>query len=139
MIDSREGKIPLSYVADVVSTTGPNTINRENVNRRIVVSANVDGRDLRGAVNDIMETIEKTVKLPEGYFIEFSGQFESEAAASRTLALASLIALIIIFILLVNEYHDLAQSTAILVNMPLALIGGIFALALTGRKSISRQ
>lgn len=132
MIDSREGKIPLSYVADVVSTTGPNTINRENVNRRIVVSANVDGRDLRGAVNNIMETIEKTVKLPEGYFIEFSGQFESEAAASRTLALASLIALIIIFILLVNEYHDLAQSTAILVNMPLALIGGIFALALTG-------
>ncbi len=132
MIDSREGKIPLSYVADVVSTTGPNTINRENVNRRIVVSANVDGRDLRGAVNDIMETIEKTVRLPEGYFIEFSGQFESEAAASRTLALASLIALIIIFILLVNEYHDLAQSTAILVNMPLALIGGIFALALTG-------
>lgn len=132
MIDSREGKIPLSYVADVVSTSGPNTINRENVNRRIIVSANVDGRDMNGAVSDIRKSIESSVKLPEGYFIEYSGQFESEESASRTLATASLAALFVIFILLLHEYHNIAQSAVILVNMPLALIGGIFALELTG-------
>ncbi|MEF2643563.1 MAG: efflux RND transporter permease subunit, partial [Paramuribaculum sp.] len=132
MIDSREGKIPLSYVADVVSTSGPNTINRENANRRIVVSANVDGRDLKGAVSDIQKSIGSSVKLPEGYFIKYGGQFESEEAASRTLAIASLAALIVIFILLLQEYHNIAQSAVILVNMPLALIGGIFALELTG-------
>lgn len=132
MIDSREGKIPLSYVADVVSTSGPNTINRENANRRIIVSANVDGRDLKGAVSDIQKSIGSSVKLPEGYFIKYGGQFESEEAASRTLAIASLAALIVIFILLLQEYHNIAQSAVILVNMPLALIGGIFALELTG-------
>lgn len=132
MIDSNVGKIPLGYVADIVSTTGPNTINRENVNRRIVVSTNIDGRDLRGVADEIRETINRDITLPEGYFIEYSGQFESEAEASRTLALASLGALLIIFILLMQEYRDLAQSLVILVNMPLALIGGVLILSITG-------
>ncbi|MDE6402873.1 MAG: efflux RND transporter permease subunit, partial [Muribaculaceae bacterium] len=89
LIDSNDGKIPLSYVADIVSSTGPNTINREDVNRRVVISANVEERDLRGVVNDIQKVIAEKVKLPQGYFIKIGGQFESEAAASRTLMLMS--------------------------------------------------
>ncbi len=131
MIASPMGNIPLSYVADIVSTTGPNTINRENVSRRLVVSANVDGRDLRGAVNDIKDAIDKEIKLPEGYHITYGGQFESEAAASRTLAIASLGALVIILLLLYQEYKNLSQSLIILLNMPLAMIGGIFLLKIT--------
>lgn len=131
MIASPMGNIPLSYVADIVSTTGPNTINRENVSRRLVVSANVDGRDLRGAVNDIRKAIDKEIKLPEGYHITYGGQFESEAAASRTLAIASLGALVIILLLLYQEYKNMSQSLIILLNMPLAMIGGIFLLKIT--------
>ena len=132
MIDSNVGKIPLSYVADVVSTTGPNTINRENNKRRLVISANVDGRDLRGAVNDIQEAVEREVELPEGYYLSYGGQFESEAQASRTLGLTSLLALLIIFILLYAEFHNVGQSLLILVNMPLAMIGGVLILVITG-------
>jgi len=132
MIDSNAGKIPLSYVADVVSTTGPNTINRENVNRRLVISANVDGRDLRGAVNEIRDAIDETITLPEGYYVSFGGQFESEAEASRTLALMSLLALLIIFMLLYADFKDISQSLVILINMPLAMIGGVLILVLTG-------
>ena len=131
LIDSNSGKIPLSYVADIVSTDGPNTINRENVSRRIVVSANVDNGDLRGAVNKIKENIDKKIKLPEGYYIEYGGQFESEANASRTLALSSLGAILVIFLILMHEYRNMGQSLIILVNMPLALIGGIFILVIT--------
>lgn len=131
-IDSNEGKIPLSYVADIVSTTGPNTINRENVNRRIVISANVDDRDLRGAVTEIQKAIDDNIKLPEGYYVAYGGQFESEAEASRTLALASIGALLIIFLLLMQQYRDWKQSLVILVNMPLALIGGVLILWITG-------
>ncbi len=131
MIDSNQGKIPLSYVADIVSTTGPNTINRENVSRRLVISANVTDRDLRGAVNDIKEHIEKDVQLPENYYIVYGGQFESEAEASRTLALTSIGALLIIFMLLYQEFKNVSQSLIILINMPLAMIGGIFILVLT--------
>lgn len=131
MIDSNVGKIPLDNVAEIVSTTGPNTINRENVSRRIVVSANVDDRDLRSAVNDIQRAVEENVKFPEGYYINYSGQFESEAEASRTLALTSLGALIIIIMLLYSEFHDMKQTLIILVNMPLAMIGGIVILRLT--------
>lgn len=132
MIDSNAGKIPLSYVADIVSTTGPNTINRENVSRRLVISANVDGRDLRGAVNDIRERIDESVVLPENYYITYGGQFESEAQASRTLALTSIIALVIIFMLLYQEFKSLKQSLIILINMPLAMIGGVLILVFTG-------
>ena len=130
-IVSPMGNIPLSYIADVVSTTGPNTINRENVSRRLVISANVDGRDLRSAVNDIQSEIEKDITLPEGYHISYGGQFESEAAASRILALASLGALVIIIMLLFQEYKNLTQALIILLNMPLAMIGGILLLKVT--------
>ena len=130
-IVSPMGNIPLSYIADIVSTTGPNTINRENVSRRLVISANVDGRDLRSAVNDIQAEIEKDITLPEGYHISYGGQFESEAAASRTLALASLGALVIIIMLLFQEYKNLTQALIILLNMPLAMIGGILLLKVT--------
>ncbi len=132
MIDSNVGKIPLSDVAEIVSTTGPNTINRENVSRRIVISANVDGRDLRSVVNEIKSQIEEQVQLPEGYYITYGGQFESEAEASRTLAFASIGALLVILMLLYQEFHDIRQSVIILVNMPLAMIGGVLILVLTG-------
>lgn len=132
LIDSSDGKIPLSYVAEVVSTTGPNTINREDVNRRIVISANVEGRDLRGVVNDIQDAIDANVELPEGYMIKIGGQFESEAAASRTLLLMSIVSVLIIFMLLYGEFKNIQESLLILVNMPLAIIGGVLMLMITG-------
>ena len=131
MIDSNVGKIPLSYVAEIRSTTGPSSINRENVNRRIVISANVQDRDLRGAVNDIREKIESEITLPDNYYITYGGQFESEAEASRTLALTSIGAFILIFMLLFQEFRNMRQSLIILLNMPLAMIGGIFILKFT--------
>jgi len=131
MIDSPKGKIPLSAVADVRSTAGPNSINRENVSRRIVISANVEGRDLRGVVNDIMREVDEEIDMPEGYYVNYGGQFESEASASRTLLIVSLLALVIIFLLLYGQYHNAVQSGIILLNMPLALIGGILILRLT--------
>lgn len=138
MIDDAQGrKIPLTYVADVVSSTGPNTINRENVKRKIVISANTSGRDLRSVVNDIQERVEKEVSLPEGYHVEYGGQFESEQAASRVLLLASLMSIVVIFLLLYMQFKNAAQSGVILLNLPLALIGGVFALWLTiGEMSI---
>ncbi|MDE6431622.1 MAG: efflux RND transporter permease subunit, partial [Duncaniella sp.] len=132
MIDTQKGKVPLSEVAEIVSTTGPNTINRENVSRRLVISANVSERDLRGAVNDIQSVIDSEITLPEGYFINYGGQFENEAKASATLALVSLVALIIIFLLLYGQYHSVNQSLVILLNMPLAIIGGVILLRITG-------
>lgn len=131
-IDTREGKVPLGHVADIKSVTGPNTINRENADRRLVISANVDGRDLRGAVNDISRAIETGVELPQGYYLQYSGQFESEAAASRTLALTSLLALVIIMMLLYGEFRNVKESLVILANMPLAMIGGVMILVFTG-------
>ncbi len=130
-IDSNQGKIPLSSVADIVSATGPNTINRENVSRRLIISANVADRDLRGVVNDIRREIADEVEMPEGYYVTYGGQFESEAEASRTLALASAGALFIIFLLLYSEYRNLSQPLIILLNMPLAMIGGILMLRIT--------
>lgn len=132
MIDTNVGPVPLSSLADITVSSGPNTINREDVSRRIVISANTDGRDLRGAVEDIRRNIETDVNLPEGYYVTYGGQFESEAAASRTLALTTLGALLIIFLLLYAEYRDVAQSLLILVNMPLAMIGGVLILVITG-------
>ncbi len=132
MIDDAEGrKIPLAYVADVVSSMGPNTINRENVKRKIVISANTSGRDLRGVVNDIRERIDRDIHLPEGYHIEYGGQFESEQAASRILLLTSMMSIVVIFLLLYVQFKNAAQSGVILLNLPLALIGGVFALWLT--------
>lgn len=131
MIDSNVGKIPLSSVADIVSATGPNIINREDVSRRIVISANVDERDLRGVVSDIQQAISEKVTLPEGYYLEYGGQFESEASASRTLMWTSILALIIIMMLLYQEFHNATQSLIILLNMPLAMIGGVIILKCT--------
>ena len=132
MIDDAQGnKLPLYYVADIESSTGPNTINRENVKRKIVISANTSGRDLRGVVNDIQEIVDKNIELPEGYHIEYGGQFESEQAASRILLLASMMSIVVIFLLLYMQFKSAAQSGVILLNLPLALIGGVFALLLT--------
>ena len=132
MIDTGDGqKIPISYVADVVSSMGPNSISRENVKRKIVVSANTHGRDLRSVVNDIQERIDASIQLPEGYHIEFGGQFESEQAASRTLLLTSLMSIVVIFLLLFTQFKSVSQSGVILLNLPLALIGGVFVLMVT--------
>lgn len=131
MIDATGQKVPLSYEADIRSVTGPNTINRENVQRKIVISANVSERDLRSVVNEIQDRVEANIRLPEGYHIEYGGQFESEAAASRTLLLTSLMSLLVIFMLLYNEFKDVKESGVILLNLPLALIGGVIILWLT--------
>ena len=132
MIDDAQGqKVPLSYVADVVSAMGPNTINRENVKRKIVISANTSGRDLRSVVNDIQARVDQQIKLPEGYHIEYGGQFESEQAASRTLLLTSVMSIVVIFLLLYMQFKNVTQSGIILLNLPLALIGGVFALLVT--------
>lgn len=132
MIDDAQGnKLPLYYVADIESSTGPNTINRENVKRKIVISANTSGRDLRGVVNDIQATVDENIELPEGYHVEYGGQFESEQAASRILLLASIMSIIVIFLLLYMQFKSAAQSGVILLNLPLALIGGVFALLVT--------
>lgn len=132
LIDSREGPIPLSYVADIVSTSGPSAINRENVSRRLVVSANTTGSDLRGAVKNIQKKISENIVLPEGYSITYGGQFESEEAASRTLFFTSFGAILLIFFLLYAEFQSVRQSLLILINMPLALIGGVYALGIFG-------
>ena len=132
MIDDAQGnKLPLYYVADIESSTGPNTINRENVKRKIVISANTSGRDLRGVVNDIQAIVDENIELPEGYHVEYGGQFESEQAASRILLLASIMSIIVIFLLLYMQFKSAAQSGVILLNLPLALIGGVFALLVT--------
>ena len=132
MIDTGNGqKIPLSYVAEVRSSTGPNTISRENVKRKIVISANVADRDLRSVVNDIQARVDEKIRLPEGYHVEYGGQFESEQAASRTLTLTSAMAVVVIFLLLYHQFRSAKESAIILINLPLALIGGVFALLLT--------
>ena len=131
MIDAQGEKIPFSYVADIRSAAGPNTINRENVQRKIVVSGNVSGRDLRGVVNDIQKSVNEKIQLPEGYHVEYGGQFESEQAASRTLLLTSFMSLLVIFLLIYNEFKDVRESGVVMLNLPLALIGGVFILCLT--------
>lgn len=132
LIDSpTHGKVPLYQVADVISTTGPNTISRENVQRKLVISANVAVRDLRGVVNDIRSRVDESITFPEGYRVEYGGQFESEARASRTLLIASLISILIIFMLLFVEFRNFSLAGIILLNLPLALIGGVFAIWLS--------
>ena len=130
-IDANGQKIPLNYIAELVSSSGPNTINRENAQRKIVISANVAGRDLRGVVNDIQKIVKNDVPLPEGYHIEYGGQFESEQAASRILLFTSLISLLVIFLLLFQEFKKVSMAGIIMLNLPLALIGGIFSLWIT--------
>ena len=128
MINADGEIVPLGMVADVVSTCGPNTINRENVARRLVVSANVSGRDLIGVVNDIQRIIDKEIELPEGYHIEYGGQFENEKSASQTLLLTSLLSIVVIFFLLWAQFRTMSESLVVLLNLPLALIGGVLAI-----------
>ncbi|KAB2871811.1 MAG: efflux RND transporter permease subunit [Bacteroidales bacterium] len=132
LIDTHNGKkVPLEQVADVVSVSGPSSISRENVQRKIVISANVAGRDLRGVVNDIRDKVDENIKLPEGYRVEYGGQFESEAKASRTLLITSIIAIVVIFLLLFQEFKNFKLAGIILLNLPLALIGGVFSIYFT--------
>lgn len=131
MIDANGQKIPLHYVAEIVPSVGPNTISRENVQRKIVVSANVAGRDLNGVVKDIQKTVDEQITLPEGYHVEYGGQFESEQAASRTLFITSLISILLIFLLLFNEFHSMPLSGIIMLNLPLAIIGGVISIWMT--------
>jgi len=132
LIDTYDGKkVPLEHVADIVSVTGPSSISRENVQRKIVVSANVSGRDIRSVVNDIQNNIREKVALPEGYRVEYGGQFESEARASRTLLVTSVIAIFIIFLLLYQEFRNFKLAGIVLLNLPLALIGGVFSIFFT--------
>ncbi|MGE4348040.1 MAG: efflux RND transporter permease subunit, partial [Flavobacteriaceae bacterium] len=132
LIDTENGnKIPLEEVAEIVSVGGPNAISRENVQRKIVVSANVSGRDLKGVVNDIKARIDSDITLPEGYRIEYGGQFESAENASRILFITSLLAICVIFLLLYGEFKNLTLSAIIMVNLPLALIGGVLSVYFT--------
>jgi CzcA family heavy metal efflux pump len=124
-------KIPLNFVADIFSTTGPYTINRENVQRKIVISANTAGRDVGSIVRDIQKIIDTQIKLPENYHVEYGGQFESAQSASRMLMLTSILAVLIIFLVLYREFRNMKLAGIVLLNLPLALIGGVFALWLT--------
>ncbi len=131
-LDTGDGKkVPLSYVADIKSAAGPNTINRENVSRKLVVSCNATGGELAKAVGAIRERIAENIELPEGYHIEYGGQFESEERASKTIALVSIFSIFIIFMLLYGEFKNIPQSLVVLLNLPLALIGGVFAIFFT--------
>ena len=127
-VDVVGGKVPFSQIAEIRSAAGPNTINRENVARKIVISANVSDGDLQGAVNRIRKTINDNVPLPEGYHVEYGGQFESAQSATRTLLVTSLMAILVIFLLLYGQFKDVRQASAVLLNLPLALIGGVFAI-----------
>ncbi len=125
------GKIPLEEIAEIVSVGGPNTISRENVQRKMVVSANVSGRDLKGVVDDIKKKINDEINLPEGYRVEYGGQFESAQRASQTLLVTSVMAILVIFLLLFGEFRNLTLSAIVLLNLPLALIGGVLAVYLS--------
>jgi nickel/cobalt tolerance cation efflux system protein len=133
LVDTPSGpKIPLAQVAQIRYGTGPNTINRENVSRLIVISANVQGRDLRSVVNDIQTQVKAKVTLPASYFIQYGGQFESEERASQALLVFGLLAVIIITILMYFAIKSLPATLMIMVNLPLAIAGGILAIAVTG-------
>lgn len=133
LIDTNDGRlVPLADVAEIVSTAGPNTISRENAQRKLVVSANAEGRDMRSVVNDMRSAIDKEVKLPEGYHIEYGGQFESEASASRMLLGLSVVSVIVILLLLFLQFRSWHQAVIVLLNLPLSLIGGVLALVFTG-------
>jgi CzcA family heavy metal efflux pump len=132
LIDTEDGQnIPLHYIAEIVSTSGPNTINRENVERKTVVSVNVVGRDQKSAVKEIQELINEKIQLPEGYHIEYGGQFEAEAEASKTLFFAFLLSILVIFLLLFQEFKTVKIAGIVLLNLPLALIGGVFSIYIT--------
>lgn len=132
LIDTPTGaRIPLSMVADIVVDKGPNYISRENVQRKIVVQANVAGRDLRSVVDETRRKIEQGISLPKGYYVQFGGQFESEQEATRTVLLLSFISLIAILVILYLAFGNFRQATLVMANLPLALIGGVVSIYLT--------
>ena len=132
LIDTHDGKkVPLEQVADIVSVSGPSGISRENVHRKVVVSANVSGRDIRSVVQDIQKNVNAKIKFPEGYRVEYGGQFESEEKASKTLLITSFLAILIIFLLLFQEFKNFKLAGVVLLNLPLALIGGVFSIYFT--------
>ena len=132
LIDTGFGtKVPLSEVADIVSGGGPNSISRENVQRKLVISSNVSGRALGSVVADIQKAVESEIQLPEGYRVEYGGQFESANAATRTLLIATLAALAVIFLLLFTEFGSPLLALIILISLPFAMIGGVLAIFIT--------
>jgi len=132
LVDTKDGeKVPLEEICEIVSTSGPNSVSRENVQRKLVIAANVSGRDVVSVVEDIQRTIDAQVPLPEGYRLEYGGQFESSRSATRTLVIATLLALCVIYLLLYNEFRNFALSGIVMLGLPLALIGGVLAIALS--------
>ncbi len=132
-VDTPTGsKIPLGQVAKIDYGTGPNTINRENVSRLIVISANVSGRDLGSVVDEIKEKVYQNVHPPTGYFIQYGGQFESEERASQNLLLFGSLALVVIAVLMYFAVQSVSAMVMIMLNLPLAITGGIFSVALGG-------
>jgi CzcA family heavy metal efflux pump len=132
LIDTYDGKkVPLEQVADIVSVSGPSSISRENVQRKVVVSANVSGRDIRSVVQDIQKNVNDKISFPEGYRVEYGGQFESEEKASKTLLITSILAILIIFLLLFQEFKNFKLAGVVLLNLPLALIGGVLTIYFT--------
>ncbi|MCU0533048.1 MAG: efflux RND transporter permease subunit [Hydrococcus sp. Prado102] len=133
LVDTPDGnKIPLAKVATVAYGTGPNTINRENVSRLIVVSANVQGRDLRSVVNEIQDKVKAQVQLPAGYYIQYGGQFEAEERASKNILIFSAISFVVITVLMYLSVKSIASTATIMINLPIALVGGVISIALTG-------
>jgi CzcA family heavy metal efflux pump len=132
LIDTHDGKkVPLEQIAEIVSVTGPSSISRENVQRKVVVSANVSGRDIRSVVQEIQKNVNDKITFPEGYRVEYGGQFESEENASKTLLITSILAILIIFLLLFQEFKNFKLAGVVLLNLPLALIGGVFSIYFT--------
>ena len=131
MVDAGGRKVALENIAEITSTAGPNTISRENAQRKVVVSCNVAGRDLLGVVRDIQHKVDENVNMPEGYHVEYGGQFESQQQASRTLTITSLLSLLVIFMLLFSQFRSVRQSAVVMINLPLALIGGVVAIWMT--------
>jgi Cu/Ag efflux pump CusA len=125
-------QVPLSMLADVRNDRGPNGISRENVQRKIVIQSNVSGRDVGSVVEEIQERVASDVRLPAGYSLEYGGQFESAGEATRTIGLLSIVSLAAIFLLLFMEFGSARQAALVMVNLPLALVGGIFAVMLSG-------
>ncbi|MGM0464488.1 MAG: efflux RND transporter permease subunit [Bacteroidota bacterium] len=129
MIDTHNGKkVPLSFVADIESSSGPNAISRENVQRKIVISVNVADRDVGSVVGDIKSTIGEKIIMPDNYSVEYGGQFESAASASRRLLVTSILAILVVFMVLYQEFRNSRLAAVVLLNLPLALIGGVYAI-----------
>ena len=131
IVNGEGAMIPLEEIAEIVSVGGPNSISRENVQRKIVVSANTSGRDVVSIVNEIEQRVNEHVNIPENYLVEYGGQFQSAKKASRTLLIMTIIAIFVIFLLLYGEFKDVTLSALTLINLPLALIGGVFAIFLS--------